>query len=80
MKKIIIGITISSFPIIAFAKGFEKIISDPITLFFMVAIALTGIYFQFKSVTSLRADDAVPRKNKLPQHIQTILRSKRLVR
>ncbi len=31
---------------------------------------------QFKSVTSLREEDAVPRKKKRPQQIQTILRSK----
>jgi hypothetical protein len=35
---------------------------------------------QFKSVTSLHAEDAVPRKNKGPQQIHTILRSKLLVR
>ncbi len=45
----------------------------------LLAVAAAGIYCQFKSVTSLREEDDVLRKNKRPQQIQTMLRSKRLV-
>ncbi len=46
----------------------------------LLAVAAAGIYCQFKSVTSVREEDAVPRKNERPQQIETILDSERLVR
>jgi hypothetical protein len=48
MKKVIYLIIVLSLPNLCFANGLEKITSDPITSLFLVAITITGVWFQLR--------------------------------
>ena len=47
-KKYLLSLVFLVLPSIAFANNLEKIYRDPLTLMFMVVIAATTIFFQFK--------------------------------